>query len=78
MAQATAALSDDALRVIAGLVNGTEIDSDLVIAPDDTWAELRAAFPAHRYHDMPCIDGEPNDGLGTAWRNDPDYAGICY
>jgi len=69
-------LTQDAMRVLAGLLNGSEVDPDLVIADDDTWVELREAFPANRYHDLPVDgDGHLNQGAGTAWRNDADYCG---
>lgn len=40
------ALSEDAYRVVCGLVQPTDVvNSNGVIAPPDTWTEIRKAFP---------------------------------
>ena len=48
----TITLSDDAYRVLCGLVQPTGVvDSDDVQAHDATWRELRGTFPHSDYDD---------------------------
>ena len=74
----TVTLSQEAHRIICGLVNGTSVvDPDYVIPDtDDTWVEVRNAFPVSGYRDMPPdSDGEANDGWGSALVDSESYRG---
>jgi len=60
-------LTPEAQAIIAGFLD-RDTDSDEVMAPEETWAEVRAMFPPIVYHraldDEGQIGGEPSDDAG--------------